>query len=244
MRYAGGSGCELEMAKPKTKTRVDKQKGTSLVRGEAVVQGVLAATMEELGRAGYAALRIDDVAARAGVNKTTIYRRWPTKAELVRDAFSQSLKDKTQPPDTGSLRSDLVAMGRTFAEIAASAFGQGAMRTLLLEACDPEVMALCKALRKRHQAAPRAMLAAAVARGELSPGIDHMVLIDAFIGALHHKLFITNERVSPRFLEGLADLLLGGALARKPARSSSQAAPRSTTRPLAHGSSRRRAVAN
>ena len=55
------------------------------VKGRAarVVSDVLIATAEELTRVGYAAFRVEDVAARSGVNKTTIYRRWPTKPELV-----------------------------------------------------------------------------------------------------------------------------------------------------------------
>src|SRR5688572_4371387 len=80
------------------------------VRGRAadVVERVLTATGEELSRAGYAALRVEDVAARSGVNKTTIYRRWPNKAELVAAALREMT---TQPAaiDTGSLRDDLRA---------------------------------------------------------------------------------------------------------------------------------------
>ena len=53
-------------------------------RSARVQSAVLRATAEELGRVGFAALRIEDVALRSGVNKTTIYRRWPTKQELVR----------------------------------------------------------------------------------------------------------------------------------------------------------------
>jgi AcrR family transcriptional regulator len=48
-----------------------------------VVRGVMEATLAELALTGYGALRIEDVAVRAGVNKTTVYRRWPTKEELV-----------------------------------------------------------------------------------------------------------------------------------------------------------------
>ena len=59
-------------------------KKRALVRGEPVVRGILAAALEELASAGYRALRIEDVATRAGVNKTTVYRRWPTKEDLVR----------------------------------------------------------------------------------------------------------------------------------------------------------------
>ena len=57
-----------------------------LVRGEAIVARVLEATIEELALSGYAALALERVAARAGVNRTTIFRRWPTKPELVRAA--------------------------------------------------------------------------------------------------------------------------------------------------------------
>ena len=52
-------------------------------RSARVVSAVLRMTLEVLGQEGYAGLRVEDVAARAGVNKTTIYRRWPTRADLV-----------------------------------------------------------------------------------------------------------------------------------------------------------------
>src|SRR5262249_40598485 len=75
-------------------------------RSERVVRAVLAATTAELGRVGYAALRMEDVATTAGVNKTTVYRRWPTKADLV-GAAMRGLGAPAQPaPDTGSLRGD------------------------------------------------------------------------------------------------------------------------------------------
>src|SRR5262245_40170336 len=83
-----------------------------LVRGEAVVRGVLTAALEELGQTGYGALRIEDVAARAGVNKTTVYRRWPTKEDLVRAALLAMTVDKFVVPNTGSLRGDLLEMAR------------------------------------------------------------------------------------------------------------------------------------
>lgn len=56
-------------------------------RAEQVVQRVFATTLAELSRVGYQAMRVDDVAERSGVNKTTIYRRWPTKAQLVTAAM-------------------------------------------------------------------------------------------------------------------------------------------------------------
>ena len=84
----------------------------ALVRGEPVVQCVLKSTLEELAAVGYGALRIEDVATRAGVNKTTIYRRWPTKQELVACALRSVTTEWRLEPSTGSLREDMRAVGR------------------------------------------------------------------------------------------------------------------------------------
>src|SRR4030095_5129663 len=75
-------------------------------RSARVVADVLRTTLEVLGQEGYAGLRIDDVALRAGVNKTTIYRRWPTRADLV----IATLTALASPPtaiETGCLERDL-----------------------------------------------------------------------------------------------------------------------------------------
>ena len=183
-----------------------------LVRGEPIVHGVLTAALEELARTGYRALRIEDVALRAGVNKTTIYRRWPTKIELVRAALASSAQNRLVAPQTGSLRSDLVVLGRTFVDLASSPEGQSVIRMMVAEGSDPEVADLEKALRATFEAIPEAILASAVARGELTPNGDHQVLLDAFIGAIHHRIFMMNEPVTDDFLARLADVLLLGAL--------------------------------
>src|SRR5262245_11470563 len=77
-------------------------------RSARVLESVLQAALEELGRVGYAALRIDDVAARSGVNKTTIYRRWPSKPELIAAVLEQ-VKAPVTDFDTGSLEGDVRA---------------------------------------------------------------------------------------------------------------------------------------
>src|SRR5882757_10372604 len=93
-------------AEPKTNTR--RTEGVR-VKGRAarVVSDVLIATAEELSRVGYSSLRVEDVAARSGVNKTTIYRRWPTKPELV-GAAVMSIKVPIEFAHTEDLQRDLV----------------------------------------------------------------------------------------------------------------------------------------
>jgi hypothetical protein len=74
-----------------------------LVRGEAVVQKILEAAREELATVGYRGFRIEEVAARAEVNKTTIYRRWPAKADLVREALGWKIRVQVHVDDWRSL---------------------------------------------------------------------------------------------------------------------------------------------
>lgn len=74
---------------------------------------ILEAALEVLAETGYDAMTIDMVAARAKAGKATLYRRWPSKAELVIDAVAclkQNDLDPAAVPDTGTLRGDLVAM--------------------------------------------------------------------------------------------------------------------------------------
>jgi AcrR family transcriptional regulator len=86
-------------------------------RSERVREAVLEAAFGELIDVGYAALSVESIAVRAGVNKTTIYRRWPTLEDLLVDALTAWSRDAIPVPDTGSIESDLLAAGRELAEL-------------------------------------------------------------------------------------------------------------------------------
>ena len=73
---------------------------------------VLAAVEAELAEHGYDGLTIDAVAARSGVHRTTVYRRWKTVAGLLVDLFRAGLDDSWEPADTGSLEGDLIKLNR------------------------------------------------------------------------------------------------------------------------------------
>ncbi|GAB2568950.1 hypothetical protein Aab01nite_08340 [Paractinoplanes abujensis] len=79
-------------------------------RSAQVVESVRAATLSELARSGFGGLTIDGVAKAAGVNRTTIYRRWPTKAALLAAVVEPLLAQYDTDPGTGSLRGDLLAL--------------------------------------------------------------------------------------------------------------------------------------
>ncbi|HEY6531784.1 MAG TPA: helix-turn-helix domain-containing protein, partial [Acidimicrobiales bacterium] len=84
-------------------------------RSQAADQAILAATLEELAVAGYGGLTMAAVIARSGVSSATLYRRWPTKQQLVAAALA-SLHQEVVDIDTGSLEGDLLALARALAD--------------------------------------------------------------------------------------------------------------------------------
>jgi AcrR family transcriptional regulator len=197
-----------------------KSKSRALVRGEPVVRKVLAAALSEVARAGYHGLRIEDVAARAGVHKTTVYRRWSTKQELLRDALLSVSTETFTPPDTGSLRTDLLAIARRNAALAAKPEHRGVFRIFVAEGDDPELAAIVQSMRQAFELVPREVLAAAEARGEIAAGVDSTLLFEILGAALNWWLLFERAPLDEAFLQRSIDLLLDGALAsnRGPAR--------------------------
>jgi AcrR family transcriptional regulator len=101
-------------------------------RGKALEEAILAATLAELAEFGYAGLTMERVAERAKTGKASVYRRWPGRIELVLDAIYHAAPDLADPPDTGSLRGDLLALMRGAARLLDGPVGE-AMRGLMVE---------------------------------------------------------------------------------------------------------------
>jgi AcrR family transcriptional regulator len=196
---------------PRAKRRRAKPK--PLVRGEAVVREILVATLAEVARAGYHGLRIEDVATRAGVNKTTVYRRWPSKQELVRDALlSITLGSDHAAPNTGSLRTDLLAIARRHVEVTAKPGVQALFRIFVAEGGDPELASIVRSLREAFAGVPREVIAAAVARGELAPDVNPSLVFEILGAAQHWWLLFERMPFDESLVEQVIDLLLHGAL--------------------------------
>jgi AcrR family transcriptional regulator len=187
-------------------------------RSARIVEDVLVAAGEELGRVGYAALRVDDVAARSGVNKTTIYRRWPTKVELVASALL-ALADAPDPPDTGTLRGDLIELLRVTCARSASPLKQGIIRALQLERTHPEVDVVTRKLAGMHLVPRRTVVQRGIRRGELPEGTDVDLLIELVFAPVIRRITMTLQAVDDVFIQAVVDLVLAGARATaKPAR--------------------------
>jgi len=163
-------------------------------RGPKVRRAVLAATLAEVAETGYAALTVERVAQRAGVHKTTIYRRWPDLEALVTDAVGDLADATLNLPDTGDIDIDLQAFTRALVAFLDSPTGRGLLGLLISDAARlPRVaQARHEFLASRFRSAmPR--VAAAVAAGQLPRNVDPGELIKAAIAPLYLRIVLTGE---------------------------------------------------
>jgi AcrR family transcriptional regulator len=185
-------------------------------RGAARETAILQVTLELLAESGYDQLTIDAVAARTRCSKATIYRRWPGKAALVITAVRRHAgQSVTAVPDTGSLRSDLLA---ALQAMRSSLSGQDAAIILgLLVAMhrDPE---LADVVRQQVVLAKRevfdAVIARAAARGDVSSAADSALLAEISSAVLFSRLLVTGEPLDDAFTQHLVDAVLLPALGR------------------------------
>ncbi|WP_086848841.1 TetR/AcrR family transcriptional regulator [Amycolatopsis kentuckyensis] len=175
-------------------------------RSEQSRLAILAATLELVAEAGYGALTIEGIAARSGVGKQTIYRWWPSKADVLLDALATKADLQIPVPDAGSFRADLTRfLGSTF-ELGGKSPVADTLRALMAQAqIDPD---FGKRFREdflfRRRDALATLVDRAQERGELPAGIKPSTVIDVVFGTLWYRLLATREPVD----RGLADELV------------------------------------
>lgn len=181
-------------------------------RSARVLEAVLEAAVVELGRVGFNALRIEDVAVRSGVNKTTIYRRWPTKFDLV----TAVLERENDPPtdfDHGSLEADVRAALYELRERMYGVRQRGIIQVLLGERAHPEVAQLVREARARHNAVRQRMFERAIARGELPKHVKPELLTEIMTTPLSSRIVNLGLEVDDAFIELLSKIICRGSMA-------------------------------
>jgi AcrR family transcriptional regulator len=179
-------------------------------RSERVVNAVVHATLEEIARVGYGPLRVEDVATRAGVNKTSVYRRWPTKSALVTAAI-QTISGFGEPvPDTGSARSDLAALMRRAVQVASTDEGRAIVRLFQSDPPDAEVEVIAKTIRDEARRRRTSILERAQGRGELSADVDVALVLDAIVAPVMSRILTHGEAVDDATVVRLVDLVMTG----------------------------------
>jgi AcrR family transcriptional regulator len=182
-------------------------------RSEKARAAILHSAAELLLERGLDAVSMAAVAQHAGVSKATIYRWWSTKEALALDAlYTEWAEHGSAVLDTGSLRSDLLALLRPWVRLLRTRNYARVLGTFIAKLhSDPEFATeyLVRLLRPRRDMA-RAIFERARERGELRPGVRVEVAQDLIWGAVYHRLLHGHAPLSDRFVTEVVDLALGG----------------------------------
>lgn len=169
---------------------------------------VLTAALDLLGEVGYGGLTIEAVAARAGVGKSTIYRHWTGKLDLVEDAV-RVLKSELALPAAGPVRDRVVALLRQVATNLADSTWSRCLPAIIDAAeRDPAVLDIHRRLTCERREVMIGLLAEGVATGEVRAGTDLGLLAEALVGPIIVRRLLFHEPFEPEAVPRLVDQLL------------------------------------
>jgi AcrR family transcriptional regulator len=185
------------------------RRGIGRPRDPRADRAILGATLELMAEGGIASLRVDDVAARAGVGKATIYRRFATKDELITAAVAGLVSD-VSVPETGSTYGDLDALMRGAVRLYTGPLAPRLMPDLVSEMA--RNTALAEAVRRgflaRRRDALRSVLVQGVERGDLRSDLDYELTLDILLGPLFYRLLVTGERIDRRLVDSVVAFVM------------------------------------
>jgi AcrR family transcriptional regulator len=178
---------------------------------------VLATAEEILRHEGYSRLTMERVAAKSGVAKTTIYRRWPTKAALCMQLYLEVARQELHDPDTGDIASDLRHICKMVVRLQTRTVAGPAFIGLIAEAlANPKSSASFLAeFAERRRELTRRVLKRAIHRGEIRAQTDVDLVIDALGGATTFRLLQRHAPLSRKFADALVMLVLSGCRTRR-----------------------------
>ncbi|WP_329174538.1 MULTISPECIES: TetR/AcrR family transcriptional regulator [unclassified Streptomyces] len=191
---------------------------TGRPRSADLDRAILAATRTALAEQGWGRLTLGDVAARAGVAKTTLYRRWAGKNELVVDAVAALFEEQLELPDLGSLEADIQGVVLRFADLLNRPETRTALMAVIAEAAHDDALRLRirEAIVDRQKHLVVLGRKRAQERGEIppedsaaGPARDNLVF-DVVAGAVVHRVMVSSEPVDEEWAGRLAVLLVVG----------------------------------
>ena len=178
--------------------------GAGRPRDPRLDEAVVAATLQLLGEEGYAQLTVERIAARAGVGKASLYRRWPDKVSIVLEAVGRN-PERPSPPDTGSLRGDALAYLRTLVRYRTLHFD--AISAISGEALRDERFgdAFRIGMAEPIIAGMRVIIERAIERGELAPETDVALLGAVPPALLQAQRLVAGRHPDEAFVERIVD---------------------------------------
>jgi AcrR family transcriptional regulator len=160
---------------------------------------VIGATTQLLVERGFGGATVDEISRRSGVAKTTIYRHWPTRIDLLRDACS-TLGTPLDTPDNGSFEADATALVTKLAQLLRSAKWTSVLPSIIDAAeRDPDIADMYGKLQESYSAPFGTLIQRALRRGELPANTDVATLIAALTGPLFYRRWFSREPLTDEF---------------------------------------------
>ena len=184
-------------------------RGRGRPRDPALDSQILDAACGLLLEQGIHGFTLLEVARRAGVPKSTVYRRWPSRRDMLAAALAALLEKTVEPPNTGSLRGDLLASVKLQMEIL-NGEARALVRLGLDVADDDELRPVVWEALERRRKNFHPVLQRAVARGELRPEIDFDAVLDLVFGAALSRVISQRDTSGPSVAEAIVDGAIRG----------------------------------
>ncbi len=189
--------------------KTDAQRGRP--RSEEARRAILVAALEIAAESGYGKLTIEGIAARAGVGKQTIYRWWPTKADVLLEAGATKADLGVPVNDHGSYAADLRAFLTASYKMANDAAIADLLRALMAEAQVDEAFGerFRESFLLRRRDALAVVVERARERGDLPPHPAPGVVLDLVFGAIWYRVLATRQRLDKALVDDLVRVLAG-----------------------------------
>ncbi|MGZ4735083.1 MAG: TetR/AcrR family transcriptional regulator [Acidimicrobiia bacterium] len=178
-------------------------------RSVAADEAILDAATDAFIELGWDGLTIEGVAASAGVGKTTIYRRYSCRLDLLLAAAERLAQEEGAAPDTGTLHGDLVALVDAYLRmLTGTRSGRAIPAMVAATARNPELAIAYRsfiAARRRESAMP---FERAIARGELEADVDLQLVMDLLVAPLFYRAFVSREPLDDAYIASLVDAVM------------------------------------
>jgi AcrR family transcriptional regulator len=183
-------------------------------RSARIAQAVADATLEVMAEKGFADFTVTDVAVRAGVHETSIYRRWGSRENLIAETLL-AYSDRLIPvPDTGSIRTDLRELLAAVADYLATPIGKAMSHALAFSGDEARWEKVRFDFWTTRLQLARSIVERAVERQEVPPDTDARLLLETLIAPLQFRVLATREAIDSDLCDRLTDLVLDGILPR------------------------------
>jgi AcrR family transcriptional regulator len=196
-------------APPEVPDAPDVRRPPGRPRSPEADEAILDAAIELFADSGYEGLTVEGVAARAGVGKATVYRRYPCKLDLVVAACRACVDPGREPPDTGSTRGDVAEIvDGLIGTLTGSPIGR-AMPMLVAEGARvPELFAEQQIIVREKRSRIRTVVERAIERGDMRADVDPELVVDACVGPIFYRFLVTHAPLDDSFVAALVESVL------------------------------------